>query len=56
MNPCPYGYYGDPVQERTCSNAMVSRYQSRKRHATDPGAASGPDRPSEAHIEVPRGP
>jgi hypothetical protein len=25
MNPCPYGYYGDPVQERTCSNAMVSR-------------------------------
>ena len=29
MNPCPCGYYGDPVQECTCSNAMVSRYQKR---------------------------
>ncbi|MBN1660658.1 MAG: YifB family Mg chelatase-like AAA ATPase, partial [Anaerolineae bacterium] len=27
MNPCPCGYYGDPVQECTCSNAMVTRYQ-----------------------------
>jgi hypothetical protein len=25
MPPCPCGYYGDPVQECTCSNAMVSR-------------------------------
>ena len=44
MNPCPCGYYGDPVQECTCSNAMVSRYQARKRHAADLGAAAGPDR------------
>jgi predicted ATPase with chaperone activity len=29
MNPCPCGYYGDPVQECTCSNAMVTRYQKR---------------------------
>jgi magnesium chelatase family protein len=29
MNPCPCGWYGDPVKECTCSNAMVSRYQKR---------------------------
>jgi magnesium chelatase family protein len=29
MNPCPCGYYGDPVKECTCSPAMVSRYQKR---------------------------
>jgi len=28
MNPCPCGYYGDPVKECTCSNMMVSRYQA----------------------------
>jgi magnesium chelatase family protein len=46
MNPCPCGYYGDPVQECTCSNAMVSCYQKR---------ISGPllDR-IDIHIEVPR--
>ena len=44
--PCPCGYYGDPVRECTCSNAMVSRYQKR---------ISGPllDR-IDIHIEVPR--
>jgi hypothetical protein len=26
--PCPCGWYGDPVKERTCSFAMVSRYQA----------------------------
>jgi magnesium chelatase family protein len=44
--PCPYGCYGDPVRECTCSFAMVSRYQKR---------ISGPllDR-IDIHIEVPR--
>jgi magnesium chelatase family protein len=27
--PCPCGWYGDPVKECTCSNAMVTRYQKR---------------------------
>ena len=29
MNPCPCGYYGDPVKECTCSPGMISRYQKR---------------------------
>jgi magnesium chelatase family protein len=54
MNPCPCGYYGDPVQECTCSHAMVSRYQKR---IPSPSlrTGSGPllDR-IDIHIEVPR--
>ncbi len=29
MNPCPCGYYGDPVKECTCSMSTISRYQKR---------------------------
>jgi magnesium chelatase family protein len=46
MNPCPCGYYGDPVRECTCNPATVTRYQKR---------ISGPllDR-IDIHVEVPR--
>jgi len=46
MNPCPCGYYGDPVRECTCSPTTVTRYQKR---------ISGPllDR-IDIHVEVPR--
>ena len=46
MNPCPCGYYGDPLRECTCSMQTISRYQKR---------ISGPllDR-IDIHVEVPR--
>ncbi|NDJ77378.1 MAG: YifB family Mg chelatase-like AAA ATPase [Chloroflexi bacterium] len=46
MNPCPCGYFGDPVRECTCSSAAVRRYQQR---------LSGPllDR-IDIHVDVPR--
>lgn len=46
QNPCPCGYYGDPLRECTCSATMVARYNQR---------ISGPllDR-IDIHVEVPR--
>jgi len=46
MNPCPCGFYGDPVKACTCSPGIVTKYQKR---------ISGPllDR-IDIHIEVPR--
>ena len=29
MNPCPCGYYGDPVRECSCSSLQIERYQKR---------------------------
>ena len=46
MNPCPCGFYGDPVKECSCSPSAVSRYKKR---------ISGPllDR-IDLFVEVPR--
>ena len=46
MNPCPCGFYGDPVRECRCGSTAVQRYQKK---------ISGPllDR-IDIHIEVPR--
>jgi magnesium chelatase family protein len=46
MNPCPCGFYGDPVRDCSCAATAIARYQKR---------ISGPllDR-IDIHVEVPR--
>jgi magnesium chelatase family protein len=46
MNPCPCGYYGDPIKPCSCAPLTVTKYQKR---------ISGPllDR-IDIHVEVPR--
>ena len=46
MNPCPCGFYGDPVKECVCAPSAISRYKKR---------ISGPlmDR-VDLYVEVPR--
>ena len=46
MNPCPCGYFGDPVRECRCGSAQIQRYQKK---------ISGPllDR-IDIHVDVPR--
>ncbi|MFQ5787016.1 MAG: YifB family Mg chelatase-like AAA ATPase, partial [Thermodesulfobacteriota bacterium] len=45
MNPCPCGYYGDPLKECTCTPVLIHKYRAK---------VSGPllDR-IDIHIEVP---
>lgn len=46
MNPCPCGYFGDPIKPCTCSMGTITKYQKR---------ISGPllDR-IDIHVQVPR--
>jgi len=46
LNPCPCGYFGDPLRACTCTPTMIARYQAR---------LSGPllDR-IDLHVDVPR--
>jgi magnesium chelatase family protein len=48
MNPCPCGYWGDPIHECSCTPAMIQRYRNK---------LSGPllDR-IDLHVDVPRVP
>src|SRR5437588_2804588 len=46
MNPCPCGFYNDPIKECTCSAMAIARYQKR---------ISGPLlHRIDVHVEVPR--
>ena len=54
MNPCPCGYYGDPVKPCTCSNMVVTKSRRRFGMIYQKRISSPLLDRIDIHIEVPR--